>query len=94
MNKNKTEELADIWSIDPNNVHPADSYIAKKGFIQGYNTSQATHPLTVDNMIQIIDKIAGDYEILLTGEGIRWQDPISSEIFTTEELVKVVIFGK
>ncbi|MFY8160476.1 MAG: hypothetical protein ACOVNU_04040 [Candidatus Kapaibacteriota bacterium] len=29
------EEAADLWAIDTNNVHPADSYIAKTSFIEG-----------------------------------------------------------
>ena len=31
----RLEESADLWSIDTNNVHPADSYIAKTSFIEG-----------------------------------------------------------
>jgi len=34
-NQERLEEAADLWSIDINNVHPADSYIAKQGFISG-----------------------------------------------------------
>ena len=34
------EEAADLWSIDLNNVHPADSYIAKTGFIAGAKWQQ------------------------------------------------------
>jgi hypothetical protein len=34
-NKETLEEAADLWSIDTDNIHPADSYIAKKGFISG-----------------------------------------------------------
>lgn len=33
------EEKADLWSIDINEVHPADSYIAKKGYMKGYKES-------------------------------------------------------
>ena len=29
-----------LWSIDTNNVHPADSYIAKTSFIQGAKWQQ------------------------------------------------------
>ena len=29
-----------MWSIDANNVHPADSYIAKKGFLEGAKWQQ------------------------------------------------------
>ncbi len=29
------EEVADLWSTDTSNVHPADSYIAKISFIEG-----------------------------------------------------------
>lgn len=29
------EEAADLWSTDTNNVHAADSYVAKYGFIKG-----------------------------------------------------------
>lgn len=33
---NKELELeADLWSVNTDNVHPADSYIAKQGFIAG-----------------------------------------------------------
>jgi hypothetical protein len=35
MKQETLEEAADLWSIDINNVHPADSYIAKQGFISG-----------------------------------------------------------
>jgi hypothetical protein len=31
------EKLADLFSTDETKVHPADSYIAKQGFIEGYN---------------------------------------------------------
>ena len=34
------EEAADLWSIDTNNVHPVDSYIAKTSFIQGAKWQQ------------------------------------------------------
>ena len=33
--KQSLEEVADIWSTNIDNVHPADSYIAKQGFIAG-----------------------------------------------------------
>lgn len=33
--KQSLEEAADEWSINPDNVHPADSYIAKKSFMAG-----------------------------------------------------------
>jgi hypothetical protein len=40
--KQKTiEEAADLWSIEPNNVHPTDSYIAKKGFLEGAKSDAA-----------------------------------------------------
>lgn len=33
---NKELELeADLWSVNTDNVHPADSYVAKQGFIAG-----------------------------------------------------------
>lgn len=41
FNKQETlEEAADLWSIDTNNVHPADSYIAKTGFMAGAKWQQ------------------------------------------------------
>lgn len=39
-NQETLEEVADLWSIDTNNVHPADSYIAKQGFIAGAKWQQ------------------------------------------------------
>jgi hypothetical protein len=33
------EELADLFSIDETKVHPADSYIAKLGFIEGHKSA-------------------------------------------------------
>jgi hypothetical protein len=34
------EEAADLWATDTKNVHPADSFIAKKSFIQGAKSQQ------------------------------------------------------
>jgi hypothetical protein len=34
------EEAADLWATDTKNVHPADSFIAKKSFIQGAKIQQ------------------------------------------------------
>lgn len=43
------EEAADLWAIDTNNVHPADSYIAKTSFIQGAKW-QAQRMFTEEDM--------------------------------------------
>ena len=40
MTQETLEEAADLWSININNVHPADSYIAKTGFIEGAKWQQ------------------------------------------------------
>jgi hypothetical protein len=48
------EEAADLWSIDTNNVHPADSYIAKAGFIEGAKWQQQ-NSYSEEDMIAFLD---------------------------------------
>jgi hypothetical protein len=45
------EKLADLFSTDESKVHPADSYIAKQGFIEGYKA--ATKVYSEEDMIRI-----------------------------------------
>ena len=48
----KIEEAADLWSIDTNNVHPADSYIAKKGFLEGAKWQAERIPSIIEEYLE------------------------------------------
>ena len=55
MKQETLEEAADLWSIDTNNVHPADSYIAKAGFIEGAKWMQE-RMYSEEEVIKIVEK--------------------------------------
>jgi hypothetical protein len=55
------EKLADLFSIDESKVHPADSYIAKKGFIEGYKA--ATKTFSEEDLRKAIDFVVKNYTI-------------------------------
>lgn len=50
INRYSFEEIADEWSTDINNVHPADSYIAKQGYLAGFKAHQE---LTKDKLFTV-----------------------------------------
>jgi hypothetical protein len=61
--KQKTiEEAADLWATDTKNVHPADSFIAKKSFIQGDKSQQEQdkNKYSEEDMINFADFKTGN----------------------------------
>jgi hypothetical protein len=54
------EEAADLWSIDTNNVHPADSYIAKKGFLAGAKLQQE-RSYSEEDMTKFVSFVGKNY---------------------------------
>ena len=56
MKQETLEEVADLWSIDTKNVHPADSYIAKQGFIAGAKW-QAENMFSEEEVKPLLDAI-------------------------------------
>jgi hypothetical protein len=49
------EEAADLWSTDTNNVHVADSYVTKYGFIEGAKWQQE-RMYSEEEVIAIVEK--------------------------------------
>ena len=55
MKQETLEEAADLWSNDVNNVHPADSYIAKNGFLKGAKWQQK-RMFSEEEVIAMVEK--------------------------------------
>ncbi|MFY8160469.1 MAG: hypothetical protein ACOVNU_04005 [Candidatus Kapaibacteriota bacterium] len=70
MAKHTLEEAADLWSIDTNNVHPDDSYIAKKSFIEGAKWQEEQDKKCYHPLPYRLAKSDSNFECTLCGKFI------------------------
>ena len=54
------EEVADIYSTNEENCHPADSYIYKSGFLKGYNHAQTE----IDELVDFLQRLSKENNLL------------------------------
>ena len=90
------EKMADKWSINTENVHPANSYIAKQGYLEGFNAHKELVKnkfiFTEQQLIELIERAREikDGDDVFDLEGILGMLEVNTQTMDVEHCTSII----